>query len=59
MRGARAHPVTDLSKNASNPIGVTIDQANAPVAIGPAGRSVRAADVNGPGVFPAGAVRSA
>jgi hypothetical protein len=38
---------------------VTIEQANAPVAGGPAGRGVRASDLNGPGVLPAGAVRQA
>jgi len=55
----RAHPTTDLPKNDSDAGPVTIEQANAPVACGPAGRGVRASDLNGPGVLPAGAVRQA
>jgi hypothetical protein len=55
----RAHPTTDLPRNDSGAGAVTIEQANAPVAGGPAGRGVRASDLNGPGVLPAGAVRQA
>jgi len=45
----RAHPTIDLSRNDSDAGPVTIEQANAPVACGPAGRGVRASDLNGPG----------
>ena len=55
----RAHPAIDLPRNASDAGAVTIEQANAPVAGGPAGRGVRASDLNDPGVLPAGAVRRA
>jgi hypothetical protein len=53
----RAHPTTDLPRNDSGAGAVTIEQANAPAVGGPAGRGVRASDLNGPGVLPAGAVR--
>jgi hypothetical protein len=55
----RAHPTIDLPRNDSGAGAVTIGQANAPAAGGPAGRGVRASDLNGPGVLPAGAVRQA
>jgi hypothetical protein len=55
----RAHPTTDLPRNDRGAGAVTIEQANAPVAGGTAGRGVRASDLNGPGVLPAGAVRQA
>jgi hypothetical protein len=51
-RGQGRIPTTDLSKNASNAIGVTIDQADVPVG-GPAG-AFAPQNINGPGVFPAG-----
>ena len=58
-RSDTSTPDIDLPRNESGAGAVTIEQANAPVADGPAGRGVRASDLNGPGVLPAGAVRQA
>jgi hypothetical protein len=58
MRRARAHP-TDLLKNVSNAIGVSIKPSERPGRDWTGRPGVRTADINGPGVFPAGAVRSA
>ena len=69
VHGADGHPwhvlgyehtrPSTYSRNDSGAGAVTIEQADAPVAGGPAGRGVRASDLNGPGVLPAGAVRQA